>query len=163
MQNRPLLTGRRHQAASFRIFFVRYINKNSYLGAGLVSASIRQLLRRIGVVALCYALALQGLIVGIATTELAAETIGHGADVLLCLSAEQNNPLTPADQTNRHSTVHCIYCFAGAHSSGVIPPDASSADWSAGPCRNCPMTVAGQFPSLAEFSLAKPRGPPISG
>jgi len=128
-------------------------------GIDVIGAGVRCLLRRVGIIGLCYALALQPLIVGIGTAALAADAAARGTDIVLCLSGE-HDPSAPSDQSDRYHTVHCIYCFAGAHIAGVLPPDKIDAGWIATESLDCVAVIAWQLPSRAEFSLAKPRGPP---
>ena len=126
------------------------------VGTDVIGAGIRCLFRRVGIVGLCYALALQPLIVSIGTANLAAAGV---TEVLLCQSSE-HDPSGPSNQTDRYHTAHCIYCFPGAHIAAVLPPDKIDAGWIAGESRDCVVVVAWQVPSRADFSLARPRGPP---
>jgi DUF2946 family protein len=117
----------------------------------------------IGVVTI-YAVIFQSAFLGFAGAPLWANaSADEGLPAFeLCLTGAHGAPLSPADQPGHHGDTHCIFCFAGVHHSLTPPPhylfqqvnfEIGNVWWSAASWR----------PILrSEYSIARPRGPPVS-
>jgi hypothetical protein len=118
----------------------------------------------VGLVA-AYALAIQGILIGFSGAQLAATPYDHaaGAGFELCLNATQDNsgsPVTPAIPQHRD---HCTFCFAGVHYCALDAAAQSHADYDTFGQSSALAADTGSLPpGVAEYSLARPRGPPVS-
>jgi hypothetical protein len=80
----------------------------------------------------------------------------------LCLHATDGSPIAPADQPRHPAHNHCLLCFAGAFhlldapqplTVASVSPEFSKVLQSAHPLR---------LSSFSRYSVARPRGPPLS-
>jgi hypothetical protein len=120
----------------------------------------------VGAVAI-YALVLQSLLFGFAAAPAAAlASVDDGFPAFeLCLHGpDRGAPVPPADLPGHHGNTHCIFCFAGANhflGQGSLPAsvaqqvhfEAVSASW---PANNWHVSI------VSKYSVARPRGPPLS-
>jgi hypothetical protein len=129
-----------------------------------LSSARPRLWRRLTGAVVIYALVLQSLFFGFATAPAAALTsVDAGLPVFeLCLNGHQDGPLSPADLPGHHGDNHCTFCFAGTHNSLAAPPQyplahpiikAAGASWA--------MAIR-LSPRPFQYSIAQPRGPPLS-
>jgi hypothetical protein len=113
--------------------------------------------------ALIYALVMQSLLLAIVGAQLAnASAIDDLSLSQLCQHATDGSPLSPADQQKHPAAGHCAICFAAAfHLLDAPPPvtiqrarsETSSVRRSVHPLR---------LSSFSRYSVARPRGPPLS-
>jgi hypothetical protein len=129
------------------------------------SATDRRLWRRLTGMVVIYALVLQSLLFGLVAAPASALASGDGFPAFeLCQHGPDGAPLAPADMPGHHGDAHCIFCFAGTpHLLGPGPQPSSlfgqtdlksaSLWW---PADNRRVSI------LARYSIARPRGPPLS-
>ena len=130
----------------------------SHAGLGL-----RRFWRRLVGAAVIYALVMQPLLLAMVGTQLAnASTLDELSLSQLCLHTADGSPIAPADQSKHPAEDHCSLCFAGAFhlldaprpvAGAYVHPEASKVRQSVRPLR---------LSSLARYSAARPRGPPLS-
>jgi hypothetical protein len=119
----------------------------------------------VGLVA-AYAIAFQGILVGLAGAQLAATTYDHAASGFeLCLNDTQNgaqdnsgSPIAPAIPQHLD---HCVFCFASAHHD-MGAPAQSYVGYGGGYGTALAVATASHPSYVSEYSIARPRGPPIS-
>jgi hypothetical protein len=121
----------------------------------------------VGLVA-AYALALQGILIGFSGAQLSATPYGHAASGFeLCLNGTQEGtqddsglPATPAIPQHLD---HCLFCFAGVHHCAL---DAATQSYVGYGSFGQGSALAGATRSRpsdsSKYSIARPRGPPIS-
>jgi hypothetical protein len=112
-----------------------------------------------------YALVLQSLFFGfVAAPTNALATVDGFPAFELCQHGPDGAPVSPADLPGHHGDTHCIFCFAGtSHCLGPAPlplafgrqvdPQAETAWW--------PVDIR-RVSVLSKYSIARPRGPPLS-
>ena len=130
----------------------------SHAGLGL-----RRFWRRLVGAAVIYALAMQPLLLAaVGTQPASASTLDELSLSQLCLHATDGSPIAPADQSKHPAGDHCSVCFAGAFhlldaprpvAVAHVRPEVSTVRQSVSPLR---------LPSFARYSVARPRGPPLS-
>jgi len=123
----------------------------------------RRFWRRLVGAAVIYALVMQPLLLAVVGTQPAnAATLDELSLSQLCLHATDGSPIAPADRSKHPAENHCSLCFAGAfhlldapHPAGVAyaRPEASTVRQSTRPLR---------LASFTRYSVARPRGPPLS-
>jgi hypothetical protein len=125
----------------------------------------RRLWRRLAGIVVIYALVLQSLFFGfVAAPTLALASVDGFPAFELCQHGPDGAPVSPADLPGHHGDTHCIFCFAGTnHYLGPAPlplalgrqvdPQSETAWW---PVNNRRVSV------LSKYSIARPRGPPLS-
>jgi hypothetical protein len=128
-----------------------------------ISLGPRRFWQRLVGAAAIYALIMQPLLLAVVGAQLAnASAIDDFSLSQLCLHGTDGNPLSPADQHKHPADDHCAFCFAGAFHlldapRAVIVPQFSSeignVRQSAHPLR---------LSSFLRYSVARPRGPPLS-
>jgi hypothetical protein len=117
----------------------------------------------VGLIA-AYALALQGILIGFSGAQLAATPYDHAASGFeLCLNGTQDDSGSPAAPAIPQHLDHCLFCFAGVHHCALDAVAQSHAGYDsfgqgsalAGATRSRPSDGS-------KYSIARPRGPPIS-
>jgi hypothetical protein len=130
------------------------------------SVTDRRLWRRLTGIAVIYALVLQSLVFGLIAAPVSALAAGDdGLPVFeLCQHGPDGAPLAPADMPGHHGDAHCIFCFAGTHhylGQGPLPSSLSGqADLKSASLRWSPDNR--RVSLLSRYSIARPRGPPLS-
>jgi len=124
--------------------------------------------------AAAYALAFQGILIGFSGAQLAATPYDHAAAGFeLCLNGAQDegaqdhraqddsgSPAAPA--MPRHLD-HCTFCFAGVHHHALDAAAPSHAGYGSCGDGSALAAVTKSRPSDAsDYSIARPRGPPVS-
>ena len=112
-------------------------------------------------IVVAYAVAIQSLLIAVAGFSSPADAGQNAPAFELCLHDTSGTPDLPASKPDSGCT-HCIFCFAGAHHAviGTAPAVFHRVNvamvvvaWpgdSSGPRR------------LARYTIASPRGPPLS-
>jgi hypothetical protein len=80
----------------------------------------------------------------------------------LCLHDAGGSPVTPADQQLPSSHEHCLQCFAGAFVLIGASPAATITSTDRNFSTSRQSTRAVRLPSASPYSIARPRGPPLS-
>jgi hypothetical protein len=114
-------------------------------------------------IAVAYTFVIQGLLSGIVGAQLATSSSANGlAGFELCLGGAADATGMPTDPAHHQNLEHCIVCFASAHFTLAAPVHSSVGHDCAG--RGVVLAAAvGSDPSnFSEYSIARPRGPPIS-
>jgi hypothetical protein len=113
-------------------------------------------------VVVAYAVAIQSLLIAVGGFSLPADAGQNTPAFELCLHDAAGEPALPASNPDQSGCTHCIFCFAGAHHAviGTAPAVFHRVNvamvvvaWpgdSSGPRR------------LARYTIASPRGPPLS-
>jgi hypothetical protein len=118
--------------------------------------------RLVGAAAI-YALIMQPLLLSVVSAQLAQASAVDGFSLAqLCLHATDGSPLSPADQQQHPADHHCDLCFAGAFhlldaprpvAVQYVRSEIGEVRQSAHPLR---------LSSFTRYSVARPRGPPLS-
>jgi hypothetical protein len=118
--------------------------------------------RLVGAAAI-YALIMQPLLLSLISAQLAnASTLDGLSLSQLCLHATDGSPLSPVDQQKHPADHHCDLCFAGAFhlldaprpvAVQYVRSEIGEVRQSAHPLR---------LSSFSRYSVARPRGPPLS-
>jgi hypothetical protein len=132
-------------------------------GPNQASSKLRQFWRKlIGAVAI-YGLVMQPLLLTVAGTQLAqASVLDQVTFAELCLHNADGSPVAPADQQKHPAHHHCLQCFAGAFHllDASQPLTIASADRE---FRKLHQSGRGfRLSSSSQYSVARPRGPPLS-
>jgi hypothetical protein len=113
-------------------------------------------------VVVAYAVAIQSLLIAVGGFSLPADAGQNTPAFELCLHDAAGEPALPASNPDQSGCTHCIFCFAGAHHAviGTAPAVFHRV--------NVAMVVAA-WPGdssgprrLARYTIASPRGPPLS-
>jgi len=121
----------------------------------------RRFLRPLIGIVVAYAVAAQSLLIALGGFALPAHANEGPAAFELCFHDGQDAPEAPVGNPGHSGCTHCIFCFAGSHHALIGSPpvlfqrvdvEIISAQWA--PDTHC-------LPSLAAYSIAKPRGPPL--
>jgi len=132
-------------------------------GPNQASLKLRQFWRRlVGAVAI-YALAMQPLLLTVAGTRLAqASVLDQVTFAELCLHNADGSPAAPADQQKHPAHHHCLQCFSGAFHllDAQQPVTVASADREYSKLRQSGRSL--RLSSSSQYSVARPRGPPLS-
>jgi hypothetical protein len=117
----------------------------------------------VGAVAI-YALVIQSVLLAAFCVPLAANaSAGAGLPAFeLCLHGGDNGPLSPADQPGQHPGNHCIFCFAGTHHSLAAPPQFSIQQVTMEIGSHWQPENPWRLATFSQYSVARPRGPPLS-
>jgi hypothetical protein len=131
-------------------------------GANQGCARLRQFWRRLVGVAAIYALVMQPLLLTVAGAQLAqASALDDAAFSQLCLHNADGSPVAPADQEKHPAHQHCLQCFSGAFVLGATQfVTVASADREFRKLRQSGRSL--RLPSSSQYSVARPRGPPLS-
>lgn len=117
--------------------------------------------RLVGAVAI-YALVMQPLLLTVVGAQLAQASVLDDITLSqLCVHDADGTPVAPADQEKHAAHQHCLQCFSGAFVLGspqsVV---AASADREFRKLRQSGRAL--RLPSSSQYSVARPRGPPLS-
>jgi hypothetical protein len=117
----------------------------------------------VGLVA-AYALALQGILIGFSGAQLAATPYDHAASGFeLCVNGGQDDSELPATPAIPQHLDHCLFCFAGVHHCALDAAAQSHAEYgSFGQGSTLAATTRSRPSYASDYSIARPRGPPIS-
>ena len=121
----------------------------------------------VGLVA-AYALAFQGILIGFSGAQLAATPYDHAAAGFeLCLTGAhdgiQDDSGSPAAPAMPQHLDHCTFCFAGVHHCALDAASQSHAGYVAfGPGSALAGATRSRPSSASDYSIARPRGPPVS-
>jgi hypothetical protein len=127
-----------------------------------IGLGLRRFWRRLVGAAAIYALVMQPLLLTVGPQLADASALDDLTLSQLCLHTTDGSPVAPADQTKYPAHNHCLRCFAGAlHLLDAPQPVTVSSvslefrkvQRSAPPLRLC---------SFSKYSVARPRGPPLS-
>jgi hypothetical protein len=114
-------------------------------------------------IAVSFALVIHNALVLLLATQLSAAAVGDAlAGAELCLHSTADTVLLPPiDEPGGHNDQHCLsWCLAAHHSLAVAVETSHEA------CRLqggdvLSVGVDWQLPRLTEYSIARPRGPPL--
>ena len=118
--------------------------------------------RLVGAAAI-YALIMQPLLLSFVSAQLAQASAPDGLfPSQFCLHATDGGPLSPADPHKHPADHHCDLCFAGAfHLLDAPRPIAVQyISFQIGKVRQSSHPL--RLSSFARYSVARPRGPPLS-
>jgi hypothetical protein len=110
-----------------------------------------------------YALIMQPLLLSFVGAQLAQASVLDGFSLSqLCLHATDSSPLSPSDPNKHPADHHCDLCFAGAfHLLDAPRPIAVQyVSFEIGKVRHSPRPLC--LSSFTRYSVARPRGPPLS-
>jgi hypothetical protein len=113
--------------------------------------------------AFAYALIMQPLVLATAVAELAnASAIDGFAQSQLCVHATDGGPLLPAGPQKPSADHHCAFCFAGSfHLLDALRP--AIVQYVRSGMRKVRHSVhPPSLTSVSQYSVACPRGPPLS-
>ena len=119
--------------------------------------------RRLISAAAVYALVMQPLLLAVVGGQIAqASAFDELALSQLCEHALDGSPVAPADQQKHPAQQHCLQCFAGAfHLFGAPQPvGVASVDQAFRKLRQSGHPL--RLSSSSQYSVARPRGPPLS-
>src|SRR5665213_2986192 len=123
----------------------------------------RPLWRRLVGTALIYALIIQPLLLAVIGAQLAnASAIDNLSVSQLCQHATDGNPFSPADQHKHPAGDHCAFCFAPAFHllAGPQPVAIQHVRSATSKLRQSAHPL--RLSSFTRYSVARPRGPPLS-
>jgi hypothetical protein len=110
-----------------------------------------------------YALVMQPLLLTIAGSQSAqASLLDEVTFSQLCLHNADGSPVAPSDQTKHPAHQHCLQCFSGAFLLLDAPQTVTiaSADREFRKLRHSGRAL--RLSSSSQYSVARPRGPPLS-
>jgi hypothetical protein len=132
-------------------------------GPNQARSKLRPFWRRlIGIIAI-YALVMQPLLLTVAGGQLAqASVLDEVSFSQLCLHNADGSPVAPADQKKHPAHQHCLQCFSGAFHflDAQQPVTVASADREFRKLRQSGRAL--RLSSASQYSVARPRGPPLS-
>jgi hypothetical protein len=113
-------------------------------------------------VVVAHAVAIQSLLIAVAGFSLPADGGQNAPAFELCLHDAAGEPALPASNPDQSGCTHCVFCFAGAHHAviGTAPAVFHSVDVA--------MVVVAWLGDtsgltrLTRYTIASPRGPPLS-
>ena len=113
-------------------------------------------------VVIAYAVAIQSLLIAVAGFSLPVDPGQNAPAFELCLHDTTGAPSLPADKPDFSGCTHCIFCFAGAHHA-VIGTAAAVFHRVNVAMVVVPLLDDGSGPRrLTRYTIASPRGPPLS-
>jgi len=127
------------------------------------STRTRRFWQRLVGAAAIYALIMQPLLLSFVSAQLAQASALDGFSLSqLCLHATDGTPLSPADQQKHPANHHCALCFAGAFHLLDAPKPITVQHVSSeiGEVRQSAHPL--RLSSFTRYSVARPRGPPLS-
>ena len=132
-------------------------------GPNQASSKRRPFWRRlIGVIAI-YALVMQPLLLTVAGSQLAqASVLDDVTFSQLCLHNADGSPVAPADQNKHPAHQHCLQCFSGAFVLLDAPQSVTVASIDREFSKLRQSGRALRLSSASRYSVARPRGPPLS-
>ena len=109
-----------------------------------------------------YVVAAQSLLIAIAGVSLPAVAGQNAPAVELCLHDVSGTPEAPADKPDLSDCTHCIFCFAGAHDAVIGTEPAVFQRVNV--VMVAPPWLGDQsgLTRQARYTIASPRGPPLS-
>ena len=113
-------------------------------------------------VVVAYLVAIQTLLIAIAGFSLPADVGQNASAFELCLHDVSSTPEAPASKPDLSDCTHCIFCFAGAHHAVISTAPAVFHRV------NVAMVVVSRLGEtsglrwLTRYTIASPRGPPLS-
>ena len=109
-----------------------------------------------------YVVAAQSLLIAIAGVCLPAVAGQNAPAVELCLHDVSGTPEAPADKPDLSDCTHCIFCFAGAHDAVIGTEPAVFQRVNV--VMVAPPWLGDQsgLTRQARYTIASPRGPPLS-
>jgi hypothetical protein len=118
--------------------------------------------RLVGAVAI-YALVMQPLLLTVAGSQLAQAAVLDDVTLSqLCLHDADGSPVAPADQQKHPAHQHCLQCFSGAFVL-LGAPQSGTVAFADREFRK--LRLSGRDLRLSpasRYSVARPRGPPLS-
>jgi hypothetical protein len=131
-------------------------------GVFRLSIKSKRFLRPLVSILVTYTVAAQSLLIVLGGFSLPADAGQNAPAFELCLHDANGTPVPPAGNPDHSGCTHCIFCFAGAHHAviGAAPAVFHRV--------NVPMVVVlwlGDAPRprrLTRYTIAMPRGPPLS-
>jgi hypothetical protein len=114
-------------------------------------------------VAVVYAIVMQPLLLSVAGTQMAqAAALDDLTLSQLCLHSPDGSPLSPDDQSKHPAHHHCSLCFSGAFQLLDGPRPVSIALFSLEFRKIRQSAFPLRLSSFSRYSVARPRGPPLS-
>ena len=123
----------------------------------------RRFWRRLVSAAAIYALIMQPLLLSLIGDQFAnASTLDDLSLSQLCLHATDGSPLSPADQQKHPADHHCDLCFARAFHLLDAPRPITAQYVGSGIGEVLQSAHPLRLSTFARYSVARPRGPPLS-
>lgn len=132
-------------------------------GADQASLKRRPFWRRLVGILAIYALVMQPLLLTVSGSQAAQASVVDAVSFSqLCLHDADGSPVAPADQEKHPAHQHCLQCFSGAFHllDAQQPVSVAFADREFR--RLHPSGRALRLPSASQYSVARPRGPPLN-
>lgn len=131
-------------------------------GANQGCARLRLFWRRLVGAAAIYALVMQPLLLAAGAQFAEASVLDNVAFSQLCQHNADGSPVSPANQEHHPAHQHCLQCFSGAFALLGAPQSfvVASIDRQFRKLRESGRSL--RLPSLSQYSVARPRGPPLS-
>jgi hypothetical protein len=114
--------------------------------------------------AVAYALAIQAMLFGLLGAQFASHPYDNAsAGVELCLTGAHDGSGAPNAPAGPHHLNHCVLCFAGAQHLAMGGGSPSHADYDNN-THGRALAIEAHAPPFSGFaySIARPRGPPVS-
>ena len=113
-------------------------------------------------VVVAYAVAIQSLLIVVAGFSLPADGGQNAPAFELCLHDASGAPQLPAGNPDHSGCTHCIFCFAGAHHAviGTAPAVFHRVNVAIVVVSRLGETFGLRW--LTRYTIASPRGPPLS-
>jgi hypothetical protein len=106
---------------------------------------------------------MQPLFLAVVGTQLAnASALDDFSLTQLCLNATNGGPAAPTDQPRHHGHNHCIFCFAGAFHLLDAPQPLTIKHVSLVVSEVRQLAHPLRLSVFSQYSVARPRGPPLS-
>jgi len=119
--------------------------------------------RRLVGAAVIYALVMQPLLLAVVGVQIAnAAVIDEFSLSQLCLHGPDGSPLSPADQDKHPANDHCAFCFAGAFHFLDAPRPITVQHFRSEVSAERQLARPLRLSSFSRYSVARPRGPPLS-
>jgi len=112
-------------------------------------------------IAVSYFLIVQSLFVGLVGFRSVAADSGSPS-FELCRITGHDTPLSPGDAPDRHAIEHCMLCCAASDVSIGPPPQSSFCHVIVATARVWHLAGSWRHRQSAQYSIARPRGPPPS-
>src|SRR5579883_3471157 len=110
--------------------------------------------------ATAYAIAIQGLLIGLAGPTLVAEVNAASPGFVLCHQDGQDRPALPTDAPDHFGCSQCILCFAAAHQALASPASVAIVHRAAEAANLSWPNAKRRAPARPAHAIAEPRGPP---
>ena len=131
-------------------------------GVFRLSVKSKRFVRPLIGVIVAYAVAAQSLLIALGGSSVPANVGDDAPRFELCLHDAQDAPEMPAGNPDFSDCTHCIFCFAGAHHAVISTAPAVFHRV------NVAMVVVPRLGDtfglrrLTRYTIASPRGPPLS-